>query len=88
VFCCLLQDCGSSFAVCNGVLLGALLELLVVRGGLQGTLEAVSIVDSCHGRGECFAGMPQRATAAPPWPATLPAMTTLPAWQAVLTTAS
>jgi hypothetical protein len=32
------------------VLLGSLLELLVVRGGIQGTLEAVTIVDDCHNK--------------------------------------
>jgi hypothetical protein len=48
---CYQQNRGSSFAVCNGVLLGSLLELLVVRGGIQGTLEAVTIVDTCHNKG-------------------------------------
>lgn len=50
--CAILQNRGASFAVCNGVLLGTLLELLVVRGGPQGTLEAVTIVDVCHTKGK------------------------------------
>jgi hypothetical protein len=33
------------------VLLGSLLELLVVCGGIQGTLEAAGIVDNCHDKG-------------------------------------
>jgi hypothetical protein len=46
-----LQDRGAGFAVGNGVLLGSLLELLVVRGGPKGTLQAVTIVDECHTQG-------------------------------------
>lgn len=71
----LLQNRGSSFAVCNGVLLGTLLELLVVRGGPQGTLDAVSIVDSCRAKGVPCADMPPRvSTAAHPRPSTWPTM--------------
>lgn len=46
-----MQDRGTHFAVGNGVLLGSLLELLVVRGGPEGMLQAVSIVDGCHTQG-------------------------------------
>jgi len=47
-----MQNRGATFAVCNGVLLGSLLELLVVRGGAPGTIDAMSIVDSCHAKGK------------------------------------
>lgn len=46
-----LQDRATRFAVGNGVLLGSLLELLVVRGGPEGMLQAVSVVDGCHTQG-------------------------------------
>jgi hypothetical protein len=46
------QNRGAAFAANNGVLHGALLELLVVRGGAAGTVEAISVVDKCHATGE------------------------------------
>ncbi len=48
-----LQSRGPDFAVFNGTLLGSLLELLVVRGGAAGTVEAITIVDTCHAKGCC-----------------------------------
>jgi hypothetical protein len=51
------QNRGASFAAHNGVLHGALLELLVVRGGAAGTLEAIALVDRAHATGTgCRAG--------------------------------
>lgn len=42
---------GGGFAAHNGPLHGALIELLVVRGGVEGTMAAVAIVDDCHAAG-------------------------------------
>lgn len=46
------NDRGLGFAAGNAAVHGALLELLVVRGGAEGLVAAVQIVDDCHLSGE------------------------------------
>lgn len=45
-------DRGLGFAAGNAAVHGALLELLMVRGGAEGLVAAVQIVDDCHVSGE------------------------------------
>ena len=48
-------DRGLGFAAGNAAVHGALLELLVVRGGVEGVVAAVQIVDDCHVSGTAAA---------------------------------
>lgn len=49
------SDRGLVFAAGNAAVYGALLELLVVRGGAEGMVAAIRIVDECHATGEALA---------------------------------
>lgn len=46
---------GLGFAASNAAVHGLLLELLVVRGGVDGIVAAVEIVDECHVSGKSTA---------------------------------
>jgi hypothetical protein len=62
------RERGPHFAAGNGTLHGAVIELLVGRGGPEGLLNAMQIVAECHAIGECsytFSFCASRHTSSP-----------------------